>query len=176
MAIAIGQKAPSFSGRAYIQGTTKDIKLEDFKGKWVVLFFYPLAFTSVCSTELPGFQEKLAEFEKLGAVVIGCSVDSVPALKAWVESGQLPGGLKKIDYALLGDLTKNVARDYNVLNEQTGFSGRGTFIINPEGVLMQYSVNSTPIGRDVDSVLRELAALVTGKACPANWQAGQPTM
>ncbi len=84
--------------------------------------------------------------------------------------------MKKIDYALLGDLTKNVARDYNVLNEQTGFSVRGTFIINPEGVLMQYSVNSTPIGRDVDSVLRELAALATGKACPANWQAGQPTM
>lgn len=176
MAIAVGHKAPAFSGRAYLHGTAKDIKLEDFKGKWVVLFFYPLAFTSVCSTELPGFQDKLSEFEKLNAVVIGCSIDSVPALKAWVESGQLPGGLKTLDYALLSDLTKNIARDYGVLNEQTGFALRGTFIINPEGVLMHYSVNSTPIGRDVDSVLRELAALATGKACPANWHAGQPTM
>ena len=108
--------------------------------------------------------------------MIGCSVDSVPALKAWVESGQLAGGLKKVDYPLLGDLTKNVSRDYNVLNEQTGFSVRGTFIINPDGVLMQYSVNATPIGRDIDAVLRELGALSTGKACPVNWRQGQATM
>ncbi len=109
-------------------------------------------------------------------MVIACSVDSVYSLKAWVDSGQLAGAVKSIDYPLLADLTKNIARDYGVLNEHTGFSVRGTFLINPEGVLMQYSVNSTPVGRDIDGVLRELAALATGKPCPANWHTGQPTM
>jgi len=109
-------------------------------------------------------------------VVIGCSVDSVYALKAWVDSGQLASAVKTIDYPLLADLTKNIARDYGVLNEHTGFAVRGTFLINPEGLLMQYSVNSTPVGRDIDGVLRELAALSTGKPCAANWRSGQATM
>lgn len=103
-------------------------------------------------------------------------MDSVYALKAWVESGQLAGGLKHVEYPLLADLTKNIARDYGVLNEHTGFAVRGTFIINPEGVVMQYGVNSTPVGRDIDAVLRELSALATGKPCPVNWQAGKPTL
>lgn len=176
MATAVGQKAPAFAGKAFVDGAFKDIKLEDYKGKWVVLFFYPLDFTPVCATEVPAFQDKLAEFEKLGAQVIGCSVDSWYSHKAWVESGQIGKGLKKLGYPLLSDFNKNIARDYGVLNEQTGFAVRGTFLINPEGMLQQFSVHPTPVGRDLDAILRDLSAVSQGKACPVNWHPGQPTL
>lgn len=109
-------------------------------------------------------------------MVVGCSIDSWFSLKAWVESGSLAKGVKKLDYPLLSDLTKNIARDYGVLNETTGFALRGTYLINPEGVLQQYSVNPAPLGRDVDSIIRDLAALSTGKPCPINWKPGQATL
>jgi len=108
--------------------------------------------------------------------VIGCSVDSWFANKAWVESGTLAGGIKKLDYALLSDLSKNIARDYGVLNETTGFAMRGTFLIDPNGVVQAYSVNPAALGRDVDAILRDLAALSLGKPCPVNWKPGKPTL
>lgn len=103
-------------------------------------------------------------------------MDSWYSHRAWVESGQLAGGIKKLGYPLLSDFSKNISRDYGVLNEQTGFAVRGTFLINPEGVLQQYSVHPTPVGRDLAAILRDLSAVSTGKACPVNWQPGAPTL
>ncbi len=174
MATVVGQKAPAFAGKAFVDGGFKDIKLEDYKGKWVVLFFYPLDFTPVCATEVPAFEQRLGEFAKLGAQVIGCSVDSWYSHKNWVEGGQLK--LTKLNYPLLSDFNKTIARDYGVLNETTGFAVRGTFLINPEGMLQQFSVHPTPVGRDLDAILRDLAAVSVGKACPVNWHPGQATI
>ena len=109
-------------------------------------------------------------------MVIGCSIDSWFTLKAWIESGTLAGGVTKIDYPMLSDLTKNISRDYGVLNETVGFALRGTFLIDPNGVVQKASINPAPLGRDVDAVLRDLTALSLGKPCPVNWKRGQPTL
>lgn len=171
MAAQIGKPAPEFTVPAFSNGEMKEISLKDYRGKWVVLFFYPLDFTFVCPTEITGFSEKIAEFEKLNAQVLGASVDSAFSHKAWCE-----GDLGKINYPLLSDISHRVSRDYGVLLEDKGISLRGLFLIDPEGNLRSYLVNDLSVGRNVDEILRLLQAFQSGELCPVGWKPGQKTL
>lgn len=183
MPAIIGQKAPAFKGQAIVDGMIKEISLDDFKGKYTVLFFYPLDFTFVCPTEIVAFSDRISEFQALNCNVVGCSVDSHFSHLAWVNTPRNKGGLGGCSYPLLSDLTKQVARDYEVLIEDgpdAGVALRGLFIISPDGTLRQKTVNDLPVGRSVDEVLRLVKAFQFtdehGEVCPANWTPGAATM
>lgn len=177
MAIQVASPAPDFAGDAVIGQDFKNIKLADFKGKWVVLFFYPLDFTFVCPTEIVAFNDHYEEFKKLNTEVIGVSVDSKFSHLAWNNTPLEKGGLGGISYPLLSDLTKNVSRDYGVLLEQAGVALRGLFLIDPDGVLQYQTVNNLNVGRSVKETLRIIKAFQWSKqhgdVCPANWDEGQ---
>jgi len=168
----VGEPAPNFTLDAVVGKEFKEISLTDYRGKWVVIFFYPLDFTLVCPTEIKGFNEALKSFEKLNAAVLGASVDSKWAHKAWVERGDL-GDLK---FPLLSDLKKETARKYGILDENEGVALRGLFIIDDKGVLQYESVNNLSVGRSIEETLRLLEALQTGELCPVNWKPGQKTL
>lgn len=177
----IGNKAPNFKVSAVANGQiNENFALDLFEGKYVILFFYPLDFTFVCPTELHAFQEKLGEFEKRGAQVIGCSVDSHFSHLAWVNIPKAKGGIEGVTYPLVADLNKNIARDYQVLDEEAGIAFRGLFLMDKEGIIRHQLVNDLPLGRSVDEALRLLDALIFheehGEVCPANWQKGEKTM
>ncbi|MBI4042002.1 MAG: peroxiredoxin [Deltaproteobacteria bacterium] len=178
--IQVQKPAPLFKGKAVVGKEFKEISLEDYKGKWLVLFFYPLDFTFVCPTEITAFSDYVEKFRKLGAEVVGCSVDSHYSHLAWVNTPRVEGGLGELKFPLLSDLTKNIARSYGVLLEQAGISLRGLFIINPEGKVQYHLVHDLGVGRNVEEVLRVLEALQqtakTGEVCPANWAPGKKTM
>ena len=180
MAIQVGSPAPDFAGEACVGDDFKNIKLEDFKGKWVVLFFYPLDFTFVCPTEIVAFNDALGEFENLNTQVIGCSVDSKFSHLAWNKTSLDKGGLGGVKYPLLADLTKNISRDYGVLLEKAGVALRGLFLIDPDGVLQYQTVNNLSVGRSVKETLRIIKAfqwsMQHGDVCPANWDEGQEAM
>lgn len=164
----IGQPAPQFTCQAVVDGGEfKQISLSDYKGKWVVLFFYPLDFTFVCPTEITQFREFLPQFKKLNAVVLGASVDSVHSHKKWIKED-----LKDLGYPLLSDLTKRISRDYGVLFEDKGISTRGTFLIDPDGNLQYMGIHNTDVGRDANEILRVLAACQSGELCGAGWKPG----
>lgn len=163
----IGQPAPQFKAPALVNGDFKDISLSDYKGKWVVLFFYPLDFTFVCPTELTQFRDKLENFRKLGAEVIGASVDSVHSHRRWTKED-----LGDLGYPLLGDITHRVSRDYGVLLEDKGFATRGTFIVDPEGLIQYMGIHNLDVGRDAEEVLRVLTGLQSGELCGAGWKPG----
>lgn len=171
MAPIIGQKAPEFTAQAYVNGEIKSISLADYRGKWTVLFFYPLDFTFVCPTEIKGFQELFGEFEKNNIAIIGGSVDSVYSHKEWCETS-----LGKLNFPLISDINHRISRDYGILLEDKGISLRGTFIIDPDGNLRSYVVNDLSVGRNVEEVLRTVQAFQTGSNCPVNWKPGQPTL
>ncbi len=175
----VQKKAPEFAADAVVGGDFKQIKLADYKGKWVVLFFYPLDFTFVCPTEITAFSDQIQDFKKLNAEVLGCSVDSKFSHLAWVNTPRKEGGLGKIEYPLLADLSKKIASDYGVLLD-AGIALRGLFIISPEGNISYEVVHDLGIGRNVNEVLRVLEAIQTvqktGEVCPANWNKGGKTM
>jgi len=178
MSVKVGQKAPDFT-----MSTTEDIetlervaKLEDYQGKWLVLFFYPLDFTFVCPTEIKGFNSKLDEFKKIGADVLGVSTDSVYSHRAWIKASKEDGGLGDLNYPLASDITKQVSRDYGVLIEEKGVALRGLYIIDPEGIIRYQIVSDLNVGRSVDEILRVLQAFQTGGLCPIDWQPGQKTL
>jgi len=175
----VQKKAPDFAADAVIGGDFKNIKLSDYKGKWLVLFFYPLDFTFVCPTEITAFSDRIQDFKKLNAEVLGCSVDSKFSHLAWINTARKEGGLGKIEYPLLADLTKKIGADYGVLLDG-GITLRGLFIINPEGNVAYEVVHDLGIGRNVDETLRVLEAIQTvqktGEVCPANWKSGSKTM
>uniref|UniRef100_A0A0K8TNN6 thioredoxin-dependent peroxiredoxin n=1 Tax=Tabanus bromius TaxID=304241 RepID=A0A0K8TNN6_TABBR len=172
-AVKIQQPAPNFAGTAVVNGDFKEISLKDYRGKYVLLFFYPLDFTFVCPTEIIAFSDRIKEFKDLNTEVIGVSVDSHFSHLAWTNIERKNGGVGKLAYPLLADLTKNISRDYDVLLEDAGISLRGTFIIDKEGILRQYSINDLPVGRSVDEALRLIKAFQFvekhGEVCPANW-------
>lgn len=177
----IGNKAPNFKANAVANGQiNEDFSLDLFNGKYVLLFFYPLDFTFVCPTELHAFQEKLGEFEKRNAQVIGCSVDSHFSHLAWVNTPKSKGGIQGVTYPLVADINKNIARDYQVLNEDVGIAFRGLFLIDKQGIIRHMLINDLPLGRNVDEALRLLDALIfheeNGEVCPANWQKGEKSM
>ncbi|MEO5931217.1 MAG: peroxiredoxin [Candidatus Kapaibacterium sp.] len=182
MAVMVGNHAPDFKGTAVVGGISgglnpdnafKDISLGDFAGKWVVLFFYPLDFTFVCPTEIAEFGRAYEDFRDLDAEVIGVSTDSKHSHLAWRRQEEK---LKDLPFMLLADNTKAVARAYGVLKEETGYALRGTFIIDPDGVLQYMVVHNEDVGRSIAETRRVLEALQTGELCPCNWQKGESTL
>ncbi|MBI4970787.1 MAG: peroxiredoxin [Candidatus Omnitrophica bacterium] len=170
--LQIGKPVPHFVGEALLSdGSFKQIKLSDYKGKWVVLFFYPLDFTFVCPTEIRGFNQHYEEFKKLGAEVLGASTDSVYSHKAWAENG-----LGKVAFPIFGDTNHQISEAFNVLIPEKGISLRGTFIIDANGILRSAVVNDLPVGRSVDETLRTLKALQTGKLTGCEWKPGEKTL
>jgi len=164
----IGQPAPAFSAPAVVDGgDVKEISLNDYRGKWVVLFFYPLDFTFVCPTEITQFRDSLSQFKEAGAEVLGCSIDSVYSHMRWIKDD-----LGDLNYPLIGDLTKRVSRDYGVLMEEAGIATRGTFIIDPEGTIQYMGIHNLNVGRDTGEILRVLNGLKSGELCAAGWKPG----
>jgi peroxiredoxin 2/4 len=168
----IGFPAPLFTLDGVVNLEFKKISLVDFRGKWVVLFFYPGDFTFVCPTEIKAFSKSLGEFTKVNAEVIAVSVDSKFSHLAWIKSG----ALDKLDYPLLSDLSKQVAASYGVLDSENSYSRRGLFIIDPTGTIQYQVVQSDNVGRSVDETLRVLKALQTEELCPVNWKPGEKTL
>ena len=179
MAVQVQKEAPDFTATAVVQEEFKQIKLSDYRGKYVVLFFYPLDFTFVCPTEIVAFNDRLAEFKSRGAQVIGCSIDSQFSHLAWIQTPRAKGGLGGLNYPLVADLTKSISADYGVLLDG-GVALRGTFLIDKQGVLRAVTVHDLPLGRSVDEALRVLDALQHfekhGEVCPADWKRGSATI
>jgi alkyl hydroperoxide reductase subunit AhpC len=171
MAPQIGKPAPEFTAQAYENGQMKEVSLRDYRGKWVVLFFYPLDFTFVCPTEIKGFNEAIGQFQNMNCQLIGASVDSVYSHQAWCQSS-----LGELNFPLISDISHRVSRDYGVLIEEKGISLRGAFVIDPDGNLRSYMVNDLQVGRSVDEVLRLVQAFQSGELCPVGWKPGQATL
>jgi peroxiredoxin (alkyl hydroperoxide reductase subunit C) len=174
----IGNKAPDFRSDAAKDGEIVQIGLSDYKGRWLVLFFYPLDFTFVCPTELVAFSDRAEDFKALGCDLLGVSVDSVHTHLAWMRTPRNQAGVGDLAYPLLSDLSKDVARAYDVLSGDVAL--RGVFLIDPDGNVQTATVNNLPVGRNVDEVLRTVKAYQYvrshGGTCPANWQEGQDGM
>ncbi|SFF10578.1 Alkyl hydroperoxide reductase subunit AhpC (peroxiredoxin) [Paenibacillus algorifonticola] len=174
----VGYPAPDFTAETAIgdgSGFGK-ASLADYKGKWLVLFFYPLDFTFVCPTEITALSLAAAEFKKLNTEILGVSVDSQHSHKAWINTSVNDNGLGKLEFPLAADITKKIAKDYGVLIEEEGIALRGLFIIDPEGEVKYQVVNHNDVGRSVDETLRVLQALQSGGLCPMNWKPGQQTL
>jgi peroxiredoxin 2/4 len=179
--LRVGQEAPDFAATAVIGQEFQEIKLSDYRGKYVVLFFYPLDFTFVCPTEIIAFSDRYEEFSKLNAEVLGISVDSQFSHLAWIQTDRKNGGIGDISYPLVADLKKEIASAYNVLDPDAGIALRGLFIIDKEGVIQQATINNLGFGRSVDETLRNLKAIQhiqthPDEVCPAGWQEGDKTM
>jgi peroxiredoxin (alkyl hydroperoxide reductase subunit C) len=174
----VGQAAPDFDlpSTRNIVKLDENVKLADYRGKWLVLLFYPLDFTFVCPTELTAFSDRYDEFEGIGAEVIGVSTDSVYSHRAWLQTPRERSGVEGLNYPLAADITKKTSRDYGVLNEEKGIALRGLFVIDPEGVLRYEVVHDLNIGRSVEETLRVIQALQTGGLCQAEWHPGQATI
>jgi peroxiredoxin (alkyl hydroperoxide reductase subunit C) len=182
MSCMIGQKAPDFSATTVMGDNSlkEGFKLSDLKGKYVVLFFYPLDFTFVCPTEILEFNRKLPEFKRRNCEVLGVSVDSQFSHLAWKETPVEKGGIGMVGYPLVADLTKQIARDYGVLTQDGAVAYRGTFLIDKEGVLRHLVINDLGLGRNIDEALRMVDALQHleqfGEVCPAGWHKGEEAM
>jgi alkyl hydroperoxide reductase subunit AhpC len=176
MAAVVQKEAPDFTATAVVNEEFRQVKLSDYRGKYVVLFFYPLDFTFVCPTEIIAFSDRVGEFEKRNAVVLGASIDSQFAHLAWVKQPRSQGGLGGLKYPLIADLTKAISRDYGVLVGDGSVALRGLFVIDTGGIIRHITVNDLPLGRNVDEVLRVLDAVQHyeqhGEVCPANWKKG----
>lgn len=174
----VGQPAPPFTMRttADLDKLQSSISLTDYRGKWLIFFFYPLDFTYVCPTEITAFSDHYDEFVELGADILGVSTDSVYSHRAWINTPREHNGIAGLQYPLAADVTKRVSRDYGVLVEDEGIALRGLFIIDPDGVLQYSVINNLSIGRSVDETLRILQALQTGGLCPSDWRPGQQTL
>jgi peroxiredoxin (alkyl hydroperoxide reductase subunit C) len=159
--LRVGQAAPDFTATAVVDQEFKTIKLSDYRGKYVVLFFYPLDFTFVCPTEIIAFSDRSEEFSKLNTEVLGASVDSVFSHLAWVQTDRKQGGLGDIAYPLVADIKKEISAAYNVLDPEEGIALRGLFIIDKDGVIQHSTINNLSFGRSVDETLRTLKACKT---------------
>jgi len=180
MSVLVNKQAPDFTAKAVMPDSSfKDVSLSDYRGKYVVLFFYPLDFTFVCPTEIIAFSEAVGQFEALGVQVLGCSVDSHYTHLAWRNTPRKQGGLGDICYPLIADLDKKIAALYDVLLPG-GIALRGLFLIDKQGVVRHQVVNDLPLGRSVDEALRMVKALqffeAHGEVCPANWKEGSATI
>lgn len=178
--LQVGDKAPNFSAIAVHEQEFKHIQLSDYLGKYVILLFYPLDFTFVCPTELIAFSDMYEEIKSLNANVVGISVDSEYCHLAWTQLDRDSGGVGDLKYPLVSDLNKNISSSFNVLNDE-GKSLRGLFIIDTQGIIQHYLVNSLDVGRSVNETIRILKAVQyvqnnPDEVCPANWQPGQSTI
>merc|ERR1719378_1484131 len=177
----VQKQAPDFEAESVLpDGSFGKVKLSDYKGKYLVLFFYPLDFTFVCPTEIIAFSDRADEFRAINCEVLACSVDSHFSHLAWTERPRNKGGLGKMNIPLVSDLTKQISKDYGVLLEDAGISLRGLFIIDDKGTLRQITVNDLPVGRSVDETLRLVQAFKFtdehGEVCPAGWKPGADTI
>ncbi|MDQ3088677.1 MAG: peroxiredoxin [Acidobacteriota bacterium] len=154
----------------------ENVRLSDYKGKWLILMFYPLDFTFVCPTELTAFSDRIEDFEGIGAEVIGISTDSVHSHRAWINTPREENGVADLQYSLASDITGDVAKNYGVLIEGEGIALRGLFIIDPQGILKYQVVHDLNIGRSVDETLRVIQGLQTGGLCAAEWKPGQENL
>lgn len=180
LAAVVQKPAPDFKGTAVVDNQFKDIKLSDYKGKYLVLFFYPLDFTFVCPTEIISFSDRANEFRAINTEVIAVSTDSHFSHLAWINTPRKSGGLGKMSIPMLSDFNKTISRDYGVLVEEAGIALRGLFIIDPQGVVRQITINDLPVGRSVDEILRLVQAFQFvekhGEVCPANWKPDGPSI
>ncbi len=179
--VQIQKQAPDFTADAVMpDGSVKEIRLADYRGKYVILFFYPLDFTFVCPTEIIAFSDRIEEFRSRGAEVLGVSVDSVYSHLAWRNQPRTEGGIGQVNYPLIADLDKGISREYGVLLDKPAVALRGLFLIDRDGVVRSMMVNDLPLGRNVDEALRLLDALrhveEYGEVCPANWEPGTKAM
>jgi peroxiredoxin (alkyl hydroperoxide reductase subunit C) len=180
MSSLVTKQAPNFTATAVMEdGSFKDISLADYKGQNVLLYFYPLDFTFVCPSEIIAFHKAVGEFKERNTQLLGVSIDSQFSHFAWRNTKVEDGGIGQIDYPLIADVTKNIARDYGVLfNESVAL--RGLFLIDKAGMVRHSTINDLPIGRNVDEALRTIDALQFheehGEVCPANWKKGEEGM
>jgi peroxiredoxin (alkyl hydroperoxide reductase subunit C) len=174
MSITVGSHAPAVELEAWIRGRAppEKIALEEYRGRWVVLFFYPRDFTFVCPTELRAFADLAPEFEREDAQLLAASTDSFWSHKAWFESAPL---LEPVEYPVLADTVHTLSEAFGVLTSD-GSAFRGTFIVDPEGIVRHASITDQNVGRSPDETLRVLQALRTGELCPVAWQPGEPTL
>ncbi len=179
MAVRVQKEAPNFTATAVVNEEFKQIHLSDYRGKYVILFFYPLDFTFVCPTEIIAFSDRIKDFHDRNCEVLGVSVDSQFSHLAWIKTPRAEGGLGGMKYPLVADLTKSISADYNVLLDG-GIALRGLFLVDKVGVVRHMVVNDLPLGRSVDESLRMLDALQFfekhGEVCPADWKPGGATI
>ncbi len=181
MGVLVGKNAPDFIATAVEKDQIiEKFTLSEFKGQYVVLFFYPLDFTFVCPTELHAFSDKLDEFEKRNVKVVGVSIDSHFSHLAWLNTPKSKGGIQGVGYPIVSDLNKTISRDYDVLIEGAGIAYRGLFLLDKDHVVRHQVVNDLPLGRNVSETLRMVDALQFtekyGEVCPANWNQGDKSM
>jgi peroxiredoxin (alkyl hydroperoxide reductase subunit C) len=174
----INTKVKPFKATAYHNGKFVDVSNETIKGKWSVFVFYPADFTFVCPTELEDLANTYAEFQKLGVEIYGVSTDTHFAHKAWHDTSE---AIKKVNYPLVGDPTATLSRNFEVLIEEEGLALRGSFVINPDGLIKLYEIHDNGIGRDASELLRKVKAAQyvashPGEVCPAKWQEGAKTL
>lgn len=179
--LRVGQPAPDFTATAVYDQEFKTVKLSDYRGKYVVLFFYPLDFTFVCPTEITAFSDRYEEFSSLGTEILGVSVDSEFSHLAWIQTDRKSGGVGDLNYPLVSDIKKEISCAYNVLDPEAGVALRGLFLIDKEGVIQHATINNLSFGRNVDETLRTLQAIQyvqshPDEVCPAGWKPGEKTM
>ncbi|MFF5996944.1 MULTISPECIES: alkyl hydroperoxide reductase subunit C [unclassified Lysinibacillus] len=174
----IGKVVEPFSAKAYQKGEFIDVSSENFKGQWSVVCFYPADFTFVCPTELEDLQNQYAALKELGVEVYSVSTDTHFTHKAWHDSSPAIG---KIEYIMIGDPSHTITRTFDVLDEESGLAQRGTFIIDPDGVVQAVEINADGIGRDASTLVNKIKAAQyvrnnPGEVCPAKWQEGAETL
>jgi peroxiredoxin 2/4 len=179
--LRVGTAAPDFAATAVYDQEFKEVKLSNYRGQYVVLFFYPLDFTFVCPTEITAFSDRYADFKSINTEVLGVSVDSQFSHLAWIQTDRKSGGVGDLEYPLVADLTKEISAAYNVLDPEAGVALRGLFIIDRDGVIQYATINNLAFGRSVDETLRVLRAIQhvqsnPDEVCPAGWQPGDATM
>ncbi|MCB9890235.1 MAG: peroxiredoxin [Planctomycetes bacterium] len=181
MAVLVGKQAPDFTAQFVMPDNSfQESSLSAYRGKYVVLFFYPLDFTFVCPSEIIAFDNRIAEFKERGCEVLGVSVDSHFTHSAWRNTAVENGGIGAVQFPLVADLTKSIASNYDVLTGDGAVAYRGLFLIDKEGKVRHQIVNDLPLGRSVDEALRMVDALQFheqhGEVCPANWSKGKAGM
>ena len=176
----VTKKAPEFEAQAVMPDNSfANITLSSLRGKYVLIFFYPLDFTFVCPSEILAFNRQVEALRKRNCELLGISVDSIYTHLAWKNTPVNEGGIGHINFPLVSDMAKNISRDYGVLIED-GVSLRGLFLIDREGIVRHQLINDLPLGRDVDEAIRMVDALQFteehGEVCPANWRPGEDAM
>ncbi|KAF2010727.1 thioredoxin-like protein [Aaosphaeria arxii CBS 175.79] len=180
--VRVQKPAPQFSGPSVVDGTIEELSISSYSNnkQWLVLGFIPMAWTFVCPTEIIAFSDRAADFAARGASVVFASTDSEYSLLAWTNASRRDGGLGQINIPLLSDKNHQLSKDYGVLIEEEGIALRGLFLIDPNGVVRQITINDLPVGRSVDETLRLIDAFQFtdkyGEVCPANWNPGEATI
>ena len=176
--IRINEEVPDFSAKAFHENNVKEIKLSNYKGKWVVMFFYPADFTFVCPTELEELAGKYEELKRMNAEVLSVSTDTEFSHKAWHDSSP---AIKKVNYPMVADPTGKICKLFGTYIKEEGLSLRGTFIIDPDRKLKAFEIHDNSIGRSADELIRKIQAAQFvrehgGEVCPANWKPGSKTL